>query len=83
MESFVRDVLRDRGDLTRAVDTLAAHDDLFDAGLTSFGTVEVMLAMEEQLGVSFPEHLLRRATFGSIAALGAAAEELRRLSVGV
>lgn len=81
MESFIRDVLRESGDLTTAVDSLSAHDDLFDAGLTSFGTVEVMLAMEEQLGVSFPEHLLKRATFGSITALSAAAEELRRLSV--
>lgn len=81
MESLVRDILRSRGDLAVPVERVPADASLFDAGLSSYGTVEVMLGLEERLGVAFPDHLLRRATFESIAALTAAAEELRRLSV--
>lgn len=81
METLVRDILRSRGDLAVPVDRVASDASLFDAGLSSYGTVEVMLGLEERLGVAFPDHLLRRATFESIAALTVAAEELRRLSV--
>lgn len=55
------------------VDGLDRHANLFDAGLSSFGTVEIMLALEERLGTAMPEHLLTRATFSSIASLAAAA----------
>jgi acyl carrier protein len=80
LESIVRDILGRSGDLSVPVDRLDASASLFDAGLSSFGTVEVMVALEERLGVPFPDHMLTRETFGSIAALTAAAERLARLS---
>ena len=76
MEETVRQILRTRGDLAIPVETLSAQANLFDAGLSSFGTVEVMIALEEHLGTSLPEHMLTRSTFQSIAALSAAAESL-------
>jgi acyl carrier protein len=77
MESVVREILRSRGDLSVPVEQLDRHSNLFDAGLSSFGTVEVMLALEEHLGTPLPERLLTRETFSTIAALAAAAETLR------
>ncbi len=76
MEEVVREILRVRGDLAVPVDSLGAEDNLFDAGLSSFATVEVMLALEERLGTTLPESMLTRATFSSIAALTRAAESL-------
>ena len=77
MENVVREILRSRGDLSVPIEKLSRNANLFDAGLSSFGTVEVMLALEEHLGVTLPEHMLTRETFGSIAALCDAAETLR------
>ncbi|WP_052584465.1 acyl carrier protein [Azospirillum baldaniorum] len=51
---------------------LSDEDDLYAAGLTSHGSVNLMLALEERYGVEFPEHLLRRRTFESIAAIRSA-----------
>jgi len=77
MESVVREILRTRADLAVPVEKLSREANLFDAGMSSFGTVEVMLAVEEELGITLPEHMLTRETFGSIAALCDAVEKLR------
>ena len=77
MEDVVREILRSRGDLAVPVEKLSRDANLFDAGLSSFGTVEVMIALEERLGTAMPEQMLTRATFGSIAALCDAAETMR------
>jgi acyl carrier protein len=39
--------------------------------------VDVMLALEDQFGVEFPERMLRRSVFQSIDAIAAALTELR------
>jgi acyl carrier protein len=72
----VRAVLREHGRL--AVDAASLDDDsnLYDAGLTSHASVSVMLALEEQFGVEFPERMLRRGAFSSIGAIRAGLEEL-------
>ena len=48
------------------VDVLGAEDDLFDAGMTSHQTVQVMLAVEDEFDVEFPDESLNRSTFSSI-----------------
>ena len=83
MEETIREILRSHGELSVPVESLTLHADLFDAGLSSFSTVEVMLALEACLGTSIPEHLLTRSTFRSIAALCKAAEQLRPVSTAV
>ena len=59
------------------VSGLGDTDDLYAAGLTSHATVTLMLALEETFDVEFPDRLLRRRTFESIAAMVAAVEEIR------
>ena len=72
MEAQLRAILDEVGGLSVAADTLGLRDDLFAAGLTSFATVGVMLAIEDAFDVAFPDSLLVRATFTSIASLEAA-----------
>lgn len=48
------------------VDSLGVNDDLFDAGMTSHQTVQVMLALEDEFDVEFPDELLNRTTFTSV-----------------
>jgi acyl carrier protein len=60
---------------------VAVDADLYRCGLTSHATVNVMLGLEDEFDVEFPNHLLRKTTFESIQAIvdalteiGAAAE---------
>jgi acyl carrier protein len=65
----VREILAQHGRLSVAVDQLADNADLYNAGLTSLATVGLMLAIEDQFNIEFPDNLLSRKTFGSINAI--------------
>ena len=72
----IRAVLREHGRLAVDVDRLVDETNLYDAGLTSHASVNLMLALEEWFDVEFPERMLRRGAFASIAAIRAGIEEL-------
>ena len=65
----VRALLKTTGWLQTDIDTLADDSDLYSAGLTSHATVTLMLALEEEFDVEFPDSLLRRRTFSSVEAI--------------
>lgn len=65
----IREVLADCGCLGADAGTPADDDDLYGLGLTSQGSVHLMLALEDRFGIEFPERLLRRRTFSSVAAI--------------
>ncbi|TMH22989.1 MAG: acyl carrier protein [Betaproteobacteria bacterium] len=62
----VRDILTQHGRLSSPVDQLQDTSDLYNAGLTSLATVGLMLALEEQFNIEFPDNMLSRKTFASI-----------------
>ena len=49
---------------------------MVSAGLTSHASVNLMLALEDEFDIEFPERLLRRQTFESVAAIAEAIDEL-------
>jgi acyl carrier protein len=72
----IREILATQGRLTVSVDELADDSDLYDAGLTSLITVNLLLAIEDHFDVEFPDELLSRRTFQSIDSLADAVEDL-------
>ena len=80
MQHAIRSILRRHGRLAVDVDQLRDDADLYDAGLTSHASVNLMLALEQHFDVEFPERMLRRRTFESIRSIEAAISELRRAS---
>ena len=76
IDERIRRVLADHGRLAAPLDTLNDDADLYRAGLTSHASVNVMLALEDEFDVEFPERLLRKATFQSIVAIRSAISEL-------
>ena len=56
--------------------TLDDHADLFRAGMSSHASVSVMLGLESAFGVEFPDLMLKRSVFQSIASITAALQEL-------
>lgn len=77
----IREVLADHGRLPVDVGQLSDDDDLFQAGMTSHASVNVMLALEDAFDVEFPEAMLRKSTFASIGALRRALAELETMEV--
>jgi acyl carrier protein len=69
LEATVREIVCTMGRLTVDSAELGDGDDLFDAGMSSHASVNVMLAIEEAFDIEFPEAMLRKQTFESIRAI--------------
>ena len=76
LEATIRVVLRAEGRLSIDPADLDVGDDLFAAGMTSHASVSVMLALEESFDIEFPERMLRKQTFESVAAIADALTSL-------
>lgn len=81
MDGAIRRVLAEFAKLPVDVASLGDDDDIFQAGMTSHASVNVMLALEEAFDIEFPEPMLRKSTFESVAAIRAAVGELSSSSV--
>jgi acyl carrier protein len=76
MNDKIREILREHARLPVDVATLDDDADLYNAGMTSHASVGLMLALEDAFDVEFPDHMLKRSVFESIAAISAALTEL-------
>lgn len=72
----LKQLLAQHGKLSVDASTLNEDSDLYQAGLTSLTTVNLMLAIEDEFDVEFADSMLSRKTFQSIGALCDALEEL-------
>jgi acyl carrier protein len=71
MDETIRSVLSEHGRLAVDPSSIDENTDLFDAGMTSHASVNVMLALEDAFDIEFPESMLKKSTFESIAAIRA------------
>jgi acyl carrier protein len=76
MDEAIRTILAEHGHLPVDVGKLRDEDDLYQAGMTSHASVNVMLALEDEFDIEFPEPMLRKSTFESVAAIRVAISEL-------
>ncbi len=72
----VRRVLWSHGRLSRDPNELSEREDLYAMGLSSLASVNVMLALEMEFDIEFPDQMLNRSVFSSIEAIAAAVQEL-------
>ena len=72
----IRTILKEHGRLSKDAGALADEADLYQAGMTSHASVNVMLALEGEFDVEFPDSMLKRSVFESVAAIRAAIDEL-------
>jgi acyl carrier protein len=77
MTDEIRGVLQEYGRLSVDTDSLEDTSNLYDVGMTSHASVNVMLALENTFDVEFPDRMLRRNVFESITAIRSALEELK------
>ncbi len=76
MNETIREILGRVGGLPVAVADMTSDTDLYAAGLSSFASVQVMLAIEEAFDIEFPDNLLNRKSFASIAAIEATVSQI-------
>ena len=76
MNNQIRAILKENAHLPVNVDALNDEQNLYDAGMSSHSTVNVMLALEDEFDVEFPARLLRRSVFSSVASIRNAISEL-------
>lgn len=72
----VREILAKHSRLDVDIQSLDEADDLYELGLTSLTTVNIMLAIEDAFDIEFPDSKLNRKTFNSIESLVEVIEEL-------
>jgi acyl carrier protein len=65
----IRNILKQHGKLPSDVAALSETADLYASGLTSQASVALMLALEGEFEIEFPDNLLNRKTFESVAAI--------------
>ena len=76
MVEKIRKILADHGRLNKDPFTLEEGADLYQAGMTSHASVNVMLGLEAAFDVEFPDSMLKRSVFQSVSAIRAALEKL-------
>jgi len=72
----IKEILERHSRLELDFQSLSEDADLYAAGLTSLTTVNIMLAIEDEFDIEFPDNILNRKTFQSIESLVDVVEEL-------
>ena len=77
VKTEIRRVLRDHARLPVDVEQLDDHADLFQAGMTSHASVNVMLALEDAFDIEFPDQMLKASVFQTVASIADAVGQLQ------
>lgn len=72
----IRDVLDKFGKMPVSAVDIDSASDLYDSGLTSHASVNVMIGLEDEFDIEFPDSMLQKSTFASIDAISAAVAQL-------
>ena len=81
MQDQIRDVLAAHGRMAIDPHEVDEAADLFNLGLTSHASVDVMLALEDAFEIEFPEEVLKKSTFESVHNIAQVIESLVKSSV--
>jgi acyl carrier protein len=65
----IRDLVVAHAGLPGDGSDLSDDTDLYRAGMKSFASVQLMLALEEAFEIEFPEEMLNRATFRTLGSI--------------
>jgi acyl carrier protein len=78
MNTEIRQLIAAHARLAVDVSTLTDDSSLYEAGMTSHATVNLMLALEGSFDIEFPDSMLKRSVFESVTTIAAALTELQQ-----
>ncbi len=73
----IRQAVSDHARLPVEVARLSDDADLYQAGMTSHASVNLMLALEDAFEIEFPDRMLKRSVFENIGSIRSALAELQ------
>lgn len=76
MRDRIQKALADHGRMSVDPNGVDADADLYELGLTSHASVNVMLALEDEFDIEFPDEAMKKSTFASINNIEAAVTSL-------
>jgi acyl carrier protein len=74
----VRNIVKNHAGVRLALDKIDDSTDLYRAGMTSQGSVVLMIALEGEFEIEFPDSMLSRDVFTSLETIASAIETVRR-----
>jgi acyl carrier protein len=77
MEDKIREIIGTHARLTVSANSLPEDADLYAVGMSSQASVSIMVAIEDEFGVEFPDRMLKRSVFQSISSIRTAVDELK------
>ena len=80
IQDRIRDVLAAHGRLAVDPREVDSEADLYELGLTSHASVNVMLGIEDAFDIEFPDEVLKKSTFASVRNIEQVVEGLAKSS---
>jgi acyl carrier protein len=80
MQDRIRNVLAAHGRMEVDLRDVDDEANLYELGLTSLASVNVMLALEDAFDIEFPDEVLNKSTFASVRNIEQVVEGLVKLS---
>ncbi|MGJ0118233.1 acyl carrier protein [Williamsia sp. MIQD14] len=71
MQDQIRRILVSHGKMSVDAMSVDSSVDLYELGLTSHASVNVMLALEDEFDIEFPDTDLKKSTFATVDSLAA------------
>jgi len=78
MIDLIREIIDAKGHLPVAARTVDPNANLYEAGLSPFAAIQVMLALEAACGVEFPKQTLCQRSFSSLNSIAACSRRVER-----
>jgi acyl carrier protein len=77
VKSAIRQIIKETAHFEVSMDSMSDDDDLYEAGLSSLNTIQLMLAIERHFDIEIPDHMLNRSLFQSVNSLSDAITSLQ------
>ncbi|QQC67289.1 acyl carrier protein [Paraburkholderia ginsengisoli] len=77
MKNELRQIIKDTAHFEVSMDSISDDDDLYEAGLSSLNTIQLMLAIERHFNIEIPDQMLNRHLFQSLNSLADAVTTLQ------
>lgn len=75
----LRSLVKDHAGVSLPLEKIEDSTDLYRAGMSSQGSVVLMIAVEAQFGLEFPDAMLSRDVFTNIETIASAIETVRQV----
>jgi acyl carrier protein len=79
MKDRIRKIVKDQAGLGLELHQIEDSTDLYRAGMTSYSSVVLMIALENEFGFEFPDGLLNRDVFENVDSIATAIESVMEL----